>query len=81
MRDRHFPRLCRSCQAPLARQQDDCWHCDAPCATDGEPSSAATESRHAAARWADEGGSVGADRHDRLTAVPEGRPAVAGTRR
>jgi hypothetical protein len=27
MRDRHFPRLCRSCQAPMARQEDACWRC------------------------------------------------------
>jgi len=29
MRDRHFPRLCRSCDAPMARQQDTCWSCAA----------------------------------------------------
>ena len=28
-RNRHFPRLCASCQAPMARQQDTCWHCTA----------------------------------------------------
>ncbi len=27
MRGRHFPRLCRSCEAPLARKDDACWHC------------------------------------------------------
>jgi hypothetical protein len=27
MRDRHFPRLCRSCTAPMARQEGSCWHC------------------------------------------------------
>jgi hypothetical protein len=36
MRDRHFPRLCRSCQAPMARQEDECWHCGAPWATEEE---------------------------------------------
>ena len=25
MRDRHRPRLCRSCDAPMARQEDTCW--------------------------------------------------------
>lgn len=35
MRDRHFPRLCRSCQAPMARQEDECWRCGAPWAMDG----------------------------------------------
>lgn len=29
MRERHFPRLCRSCDAPMARQEDTCWHCGA----------------------------------------------------
>lgn len=29
MRDRHFPRLCRSCDAPMSRQEDSCWHCGA----------------------------------------------------
>jgi hypothetical protein len=27
MRDRHLPRLCHVCQAPMARQQDRCWRC------------------------------------------------------
>ena len=35
MRDRHFPRLCRSCQAPMARQEDDCWRCGAPWVMEG----------------------------------------------
>lgn len=37
MRSRHFPRLCRSCDAPMARQEDTCWSCgaawDRPAAT------------------------------------------------
>lgn len=27
MRDRHLPRLCRICQAPMARQESRCWRC------------------------------------------------------
>ena len=27
MRDRHLPRLCRHCHAPMARQDDACWRC------------------------------------------------------
>ena len=27
MRDRHLPRLCAACQAPLARQEETCWRC------------------------------------------------------
>jgi hypothetical protein len=26
-RGRHVPRVCRSCSAPLASQEDDCWRC------------------------------------------------------
>jgi predicted amidophosphoribosyltransferase len=29
MRNRHFPRLCRSCEAPMACQEDTCWNCGA----------------------------------------------------
>jgi hypothetical protein len=29
MRNRHLPRLCRSCQAPMAGQEDSCWSCGA----------------------------------------------------
>jgi hypothetical protein len=29
MRDRHLPRLCRSCDAPMARQEETCWSCQA----------------------------------------------------
>lgn len=29
MRNRHVPRLCGCCQAPLARQHDTCWRCGA----------------------------------------------------
>lgn len=25
--NRHFPRLCGSCGAPMARQEDSCWRC------------------------------------------------------
>ena len=27
MRERHFPRVCRFCRAPMARQEDACWRC------------------------------------------------------
>ncbi len=29
MRNRHFPRLCRSCNAPMACKEDPCWRCGA----------------------------------------------------
>ena len=28
-RERHFPRLCQTCQAPMAVQEDNCWACGA----------------------------------------------------
>jgi predicted amidophosphoribosyltransferase len=31
MRERHFPRSCRSCEAPMARREEACWRCGAPC--------------------------------------------------
>ena len=34
MRNRHFPRLCRSCQAPMAGQEDSCWRCGAQWASE-----------------------------------------------
>ena len=27
MRNRHFPRLCHSCQGPMGAQEDTCWRC------------------------------------------------------
>ena len=37
MRDRHLPRLCRTCQGPMARQEDRCWRCGALWATEDRP--------------------------------------------
>ena len=34
MRERHFPRQCHSCEAPMARQEDTCWRCGAEWAVD-----------------------------------------------
>jgi hypothetical protein len=36
MRDRHLPRLCRVCQAPMARQEDRCWRCATRWAATGQ---------------------------------------------
>ena len=73
MRNRHFPRLCRSCHAPMARQEDSCWRCgDHWVAAEAVTTVAPRESRRddddaaQAARWSDEGGSW------------TGRPLVAG---
>jgi hypothetical protein len=37
MRDRHFPRLCRACRAPMARQEDTCWRCGTQCGAEARP--------------------------------------------
>mgnify|MGYP001030757822 CR=1 FL=1 len=37
MRERHFPRVCRTCQAPMARQEDTCWRCGTEWASEDEP--------------------------------------------
>jgi predicted amidophosphoribosyltransferase len=37
MRDRHLPRLCRACHAPMARQEDTCWRCGTQWATEDRP--------------------------------------------
>jgi hypothetical protein len=68
MRERHVPRLCRTCRAPMARQEDTCWRCGAQWASEDTPPTRltvltggahpATDARHDGDRWANEGGSV-----------------------
>jgi len=40
MRQRHFPRLCRACRAPMARQEAECWRCGIKWAAEAEPRNA-----------------------------------------
>lgn len=74
MRERHFPRVCRSCRAPMARQEDTCWRCGTEWAAEDEPrtrltviTGGATTARAAsdggldADRWSNEGGSVASE--------------------
>jgi hypothetical protein len=35
MRDRHHPRVCGSCHAPMARAEDACWRCGTPWVENG----------------------------------------------
>ena len=68
MRERHFPRLCRTCQAPMARQEDTCWRCGAQWASEDAPPTRlkvlaggarpVSDTLQDADRWANEGGSV-----------------------
>ena len=70
MRDRHFPRLCRSCGAPLARQEGTCWRCGTQWAAEDAPRTtlkviaggATSEARLDADRWTNEGGSFESNR-------------------
>jgi RNA polymerase subunit RPABC4/transcription elongation factor Spt4 len=68
MRDRHIPRVCRSCHAPMARQEDTCWRCGTQWASEDRPrttltviAGGASDASVAADRWANEGGSVAAE--------------------
>jgi hypothetical protein len=77
MLHRHVPRLCRSCQAPMARQDETCWRCGIEWVSQDAPrtrlrvirgGAAAAAGERAVAqtridmeRWATEGGSVPAE--------------------
>jgi predicted amidophosphoribosyltransferase len=82
MRDRHIPRLCRSCTAPMARQQHACWRCGAewtataPSRPPAGPIAAAllqaeVEARVSAQRWIDEGGTYSEPPARRVAAAVE----------
>jgi hypothetical protein len=82
MRDRHVPRLCPSCRAPMARQEDLCWKCGADWLPEGRPpripvrasgasehmTAARTAARVDLERWWDEGGSVNSESASGTTA-------------
>ena len=42
MRQRHIPRVCRACHAPMARQEDTCWRCGTEWASEDGPRTALT---------------------------------------
>jgi predicted amidophosphoribosyltransferase len=77
MRDRHLPRLCRSCEAPMARQEDTCWRCGAewvPDLTQTSPKTNRTaQARTDTDRWVNEGGSLGSDAPELDRGVAAGR--------
>ena len=80
MRDRHLPRLCGHCHAPMARQEDTCWRCGTQWASEKKPRTAlrvisrgAPDRTHLdAERWIDEGGSLGAVAADPPPAAARG---------
>jgi hypothetical protein len=60
MRERHFPRLCRTCEAPMARQEETCWRCGTQWASEDAPRTRLRVIH---------GGSAGADRGDERAAI------------
>jgi hypothetical protein len=65
MRERHFPRVCRHCRAPMARQEDACWRCGTVWASEATPNTTlrlipggAHSQSEDADRWTNEGGTV-----------------------
>jgi predicted amidophosphoribosyltransferase len=64
MRERHFPRVCLTCSAPMARQEDTCWRCASQWVSEDAPQrtlKVIDGGRLDADRWANEGGSVAAE--------------------
>jgi hypothetical protein len=65
MRERHFPRVCRTCSAPMARQEATCWRCGTQWASEDRPRTAlrliAGGAGVDADRWTNEGGSIAAE--------------------
>jgi hypothetical protein len=37
MRNRHRPRLCGNCRAPMAGDEENCWHCGVEWGAENEP--------------------------------------------
>ena len=78
MRNRHIPRLCRDCQAPMAGHQDACWRCGAQWAPEEAPRTtlrlahSASRTRLDAERWTNAGGSFASDEVAPLAAVSAG---------
>jgi hypothetical protein len=68
MRERHRPRVCRHCRAPIARQEDTCWRCGTEWPPEEEPRTTlrlipgdALTQTDDAERWINEGGSFASD--------------------
>ena len=68
MRERHHPRVCRHCRAPMARQEDACWRCGTEWAPEEEPRTTlrlvpddALTQTDDAERWTNEGGSFASE--------------------
>jgi hypothetical protein len=78
MRNRHVPRTCRECHAPMASGSGTCWRCGVRWAAEDAPAPALRlvpgpapddHGRSDVERWANEGGSYRADVAMRRRAV------------
>ena len=69
MRNRHLPRVCRQCHAPMASGADGCWRCGVQWATEDQPrptlrliAGGKDEDRRSdIERWTNEGGTYRAE--------------------
>ena len=73
MRQRHVPRLCQSCRAPIARQDETCWRCGTQWASEDEPRTRLRVIAGGAPPRADEGGSALLEARARLRATTNRR--------
>jgi hypothetical protein len=72
MRDRHVPRLCDLCRAPMARQEAACWSCGTRWADEGVPRAALRVIAGGAGRGDPEPTSAGAAAEAPAAAAPGG---------
>jgi hypothetical protein len=80
MRNRHVPRVCRNCLAPMASQEDSCWRCGFEWASEERPrttlhliSGDAPTPTEDAERWTNEGGSSASEVTAPIPATAAGR--------
>ena len=72
MRNRHFPRLCRACEAPMARQDDMCRRCGVHWATPGRAPTGVAREGSCSRSPRDTGDRVIRDRPPQATPTPVG---------
>jgi hypothetical protein len=68
MRDRHVARLCRSCDGPMAGQENVCWRCGAQWESDTPPLHVVPD-RVGGGRVEREGAEHALSQHDSVTAA------------
>jgi hypothetical protein len=70
VRSRHIPRICRTCDAPMASGVAACWRCGVRWAEESQPSTtlrlvaghaAGEQARSDVERWTNEGGAFRSD--------------------